>query len=49
VPFIAQQEHYCGLAALADVAHFYGINVDQQSLAKQLFIAGKKGSLAIEM
>jgi tetratricopeptide (TPR) repeat protein len=49
VPFIAQQQYYCGPAALAEVAHFYGIDADQQSLAKQLFIPGKKGSLAIEM
>jgi tetratricopeptide (TPR) repeat protein len=49
VPFIAQQEYYCGPAALAEIAQFWGLTVDQQSLAKQLFIPGKKGSLAIEM
>lgn len=49
VPFIAQQAYYCGPAALAEIAQFWGLAVDQQSLAKQLFIPGKKGSLAIEM
>lgn len=49
VPFVAQQEYYCGPAALAEIAQFWGLTVEQQSLAKQLFIPGKKGSLAIEM
>jgi tetratricopeptide (TPR) repeat protein len=49
VPFIAQQQYYCGPAALAEVAQYRGIDADQNDLAKQLFIPGKKGSLAVEM
>ena len=49
VPFIAQQQYYCGPAALAEVAQYRGIAANQNDLAKQLFIPGKKGSLAVEM
>jgi len=49
VPFIAQQQFYCGPAALAEVAQYRGIDADQDALAKQLFIPDKKGSLAVEM
>tara|TARA_R110000782_G_scaffold160676_1_gene252759 strand:- start:867 stop:1820 length:954 start_codon:yes stop_codon:yes gene_type:complete len=49
VPFVAQQDFYCGPAALTEIARFWDLDTDQQSLAKQLFIPGKKGSLAIEM
>lgn len=49
VPFIAQQQFYCGPAALAEVAQYYGIDANQNELAKRLFIPGKKGSLAVEM
>lgn len=49
VPFVAQESHYCGPAALTEIARFWGLEADQQSLAKQLFIPDKKGSLAIEM
>lgn len=49
VPFVPQQAFYCGPAALTEIARFWGLEADQESLAKQLFIPGKKGSLAIEM
>ncbi len=49
VPFVEQQSHYCGPAALTEIARFWGLEADQQSLAKQLFIPDKEGSLAIEM
>ncbi|CAA0103596.1 Beta-barrel assembly-enhancing protease [Zhongshania aliphaticivorans] len=49
VPFVSQQDFYCGPAALEEIARFHGLSVDQQSIAKQVFIPGKKGSLAIEM
>ncbi len=49
VPFIAQQQYYCGPATLAATAQYRGIDVDQNDVARQLFIPGKKGSLAVEM
>lgn len=49
VPFYPQQEYFCGPAALAEVANYRGLDTDQQSLAKQTFIPGRKGSLAVEM
>ena len=49
VPFVPQQALYCGPAALTEIARFWGLEADQQTLAKQLFIPGKSGTLAIEM
>lgn len=49
VPFYPQQEYFCGPAALAEVANFRGLETDQQTVARQTFLPGRKGSLTIEM
>ena len=49
VPFIPQEKYYCGPAALASMARFRGIDVDQQTLAEQVYIPDRQGSLALEM
>lgn len=49
VPFFPQQAYFCGPAALAEVARYRGVDIDQQQLAAKTFIPDRKGSLAIEM
>ncbi len=48
-PFFAQQEHQCGPAALATGLVAAGYAADPQSLAKQVFLPGREGSLQTDM
>ncbi len=49
VPFIGQQDYYCGPAALASIAQYRGVNIDQQAVAAMSFTPGRRGSLSVEM
>ncbi|WP_372864206.1 PA2778 family cysteine peptidase [Spongiibacter sp.] len=49
VPFIDQQDYYCGPAALSSIAQYRGVAADQQSVASMSFIPGRRGSLSLEM
>ncbi len=49
VPFVAQQDFYCGPAALSSIAAYRGIASSQEDIARQSFIPGRKGSLTIEV
>ncbi|MGJ8686542.1 MAG: PA2778 family cysteine peptidase [Spongiibacteraceae bacterium] len=49
VPFVSQLDHFCGPAALAEVAQYRGVAITQQELARRVFLPGRKGSLAIEL
>lgn len=49
VPFHPQTLHQCGPAALASVLQYRGVLVSPDTLATQVFVPGREGSLAIEM
>lgn len=49
VPFIAQQQYYCGPTTLAEVFGFYGTPVSADEIAPKIFIPEKEGSLQLEM
>lgn len=49
VPFFAQEEYYCGPAALAMALNAAGVRVTPESLIEQVYLPGRKGSLQIEM
>ena len=48
-PFFPQTEHHCGPAALATVLQSHHVEVTPETLASQVYIPQRKGSLQIEM
>ena len=49
VPFIAQQPNYCGPAALAMLANFYGHPVTQDEIARSIYLPGIRGTLTSDL
>ena len=49
VPFIPQEEYYCGPASLASVLQFYGVMIDQDAIAAQVYLANLRGTLTLDM
>lgn len=49
VPFFPQTEYQCGPAALATVMGAAGLDIAPESLASQVFIAERQGSMQIEL
>lgn len=49
VPFVAQDDHLCGPAALSMVAQAAGVAVTMQSLTSQVYLPGRQGALQVEM
>lgn len=49
VPFFPQEDYQCGPAALATVLNANGVHVAPEELTKQVYLPGRKGSLATEM
>lgn len=49
VPFFPQTIHHCGPAALATVLAWSGAAATPQSLAPQVYLPGRKGSLQVEL
>lgn len=49
VPFFPQTIHQCGPAALATVLGWSGMATTPEALALQVYIPGRKGSLALEL
>ncbi len=48
-PFFADEEYYCGPAALAAALGAAGVHVDPDTLADDVFLPGREGSLQLEM
>lgn len=48
-PFFPQQEYHCGPAALATALHAVDIQVSPDTLAPEVYIPSRKGSLQVEM
>ncbi len=49
VPYFAQTEHHCGPAALAMALNSAGAAVTPDTLADQVYLPGRQGSLQLEM
>lgn len=49
VPFVKQMEDLCGPAALSSVFLFYGENIPQEEIAKDIYIKQLKGTLITDM
>jgi tetratricopeptide (TPR) repeat protein len=49
VPFIAQKPNYCGPAALAMLANYYGHNVSQDEIANAIYLPEIRGTLTTEL
>ncbi len=49
VPFIAQKPNYCGPAALAMLADYYGHNVSQDEIATAIYLPQIRGTLTAEL
>jgi ABC-type bacteriocin/lantibiotic exporter with double-glycine peptidase domain len=49
VPFFPQEEYYCGPASLASVMGFYGLTIEQQDIADEVYLPGLKGTLPIDV
>ena len=48
-PFHDQTGYFCGPNALATVLHRTGVDIDPDSLAGQVYLPGRKGSLQLEL
>lgn len=49
VPFFPQTDYHCGPAALASMLHWGGAEADLDSLIDEVWLPGRRGSLAIEL
>jgi tetratricopeptide (TPR) repeat protein len=49
VPFIAQKPNYCGPAALAMLANYYGCTVSQDEIASAIYLPDIGGTLTSEL
>jgi len=49
VPFVPQEDNFCGPSALAMVLNAEGINVSLDTLVQEVYLPGREGSLQIEM
>ena len=49
VPFIAQKPNYCGPAALAMLANYYGHPVSQDEIAGAIYLPDIGGTLTSEL
>lgn len=49
VPFVKQKDFFCGPAAMASVMRFYGRNITQEEIAKEVYTPKLKGALISDM
>lgn len=49
VPFYPQETYQCGPASLAGVLNYWGVNVNPDDIAKEIFSESAKGTLNIDM
>jgi len=49
VPFVRQNDKFCGPAAMASVMQFYGQNIDQDEIAEEIYIPQLNGALISDM
>ncbi len=49
VPFVKQKDKFCGPASMASVMQFYGQNIDQDEIAREVYIPELNGALISDM
>ena len=49
VPFIPQEEYQCGPASLAMVLQYYGADVGQEEIARELYLPSVRGALNLDL
>jgi len=49
VPFVKQKDKFCGPASMASVLQFYGQNIDQDEIAREVYIPELNGALISDM
>jgi len=49
VPFVEQKDKFCGPAAMASLMQFYGQTIDQDEIAKEVYIPELNGALISDM
>ena len=49
VPFVKQESHFCGPASLASVFAYYGITMDQNTIARAVYTEKLKGALITDL
>ncbi len=49
VPFVKQEDKFCGPAAMASVMQFYGQDIDQNEIAEEVYIPELNGALISDM
>lgn len=49
VPFFAQEDFYCGPAALAMALAWGGVDTDQHAIARQIYTPGRQGTLRADV
>ena len=49
VPFISQEDHYCGPASLAMVVQYHGQNLSQREAAAMVYTPGREGTFQHDM
>lgn len=49
VPFVKQESHWCGPASLASVFAYYGISIDQNTIARDVYTAKLDGALITDL
>jgi ABC-type bacteriocin/lantibiotic exporter with double-glycine peptidase domain len=49
VPFVKQESHFCGPASLASVFAYYGLTMDQGTIAKVVYTEKLKGALITDL
>ncbi len=49
VPFVKQKDEFCGPAALSSVFQYYGLNITQDEIGKDVYIENLKGALITDL
>jgi len=49
VPFVKQRDKYCGPSAMASVLQFYGMDINQDEIAEDIYIPELNGALISDM
>lgn len=49
VPFFPQEENYCGPASLASVLGYWGHNVSQEEVAREIYTPQIKGAINVDL
>lgn len=49
IPFVAQEDHYCGPASVSMLLQHRGQNIAQEQVAQRIFLPGRQGTLQLDV